>query len=357
MTTTQYSMIADAFAEAARLWLRPGFADRVGAIEDTLKCGNTFTPEALEAAVGTTMSRLKREALDSWIAGRFTGLPLSVAVLNAGNIPFVGLQDLLAVVCTGHKYLGIVSSKSPHLLPSFASTVARIFPRLRVSFTDFETALYRSEVLIATGADTTVNQIVSAAGKAGVDPRRTLLRGTRISVAVLDGKEGTDELDALARDALLHEGRGCLNACIIFAPADQDWGSLLASMSRLRLLYPPHEFTVQTIRQEARLYKATGQRYHEQSGVLLVDSEPEPRRPGVVVWSRYSGLRDVEDWIDCNADRLQAVIVPTRVGIRFRRALQAPDRFPQTRSGPVYCWGKTSHTPRSWRAIHQCRPA
>lgn len=316
MTTTGYALIADAFAEAARLWLRPGFADRAGAIEDTLKCSNTFTPEALETAVDTIMSRLQRGVLDSWIAGRCTNSPCSVAVLNAGNVPFVGLQDLLAVACTGHTYLGIVSSKSPHLLPSFVSTVARILPRLRVSFSGLETALNRCDALIATGADTTVNQIESAAAKAGIDPRRILLRGTRISVAVLDGREINGELDALARDALLHEGRGCLNVCIIFAPADQDWGSVLASMSRLRSLYPPHESTVQTIQQEALLYKATGQRYHQQAGVLLVDGEPEPKRPGVVVWSRYSTLRDVEDWIDRNADRLQAVIVSARVALR-----------------------------------------
>jgi len=309
-------MVADALAEAAGLWKRPGFTDRVAAIEATLKCNNTFTPEALEAAVSTVMSRLEREALDSWIAGRFTGLSLPVAVLNAGNIPFVGLQDLLAVVCTGHEYLGIVSSKSPHLLPSFASTVARILPRLRVSFTDFDTALYGCAALIATGADATLKQILSEAGRAGVDPRRILVRGTRISVAVLDGMEGNDELDALACDVLLHEGRGCLNASIIFAPADQDWGLLLASMDRMRLRYPPHQSTVQTIRQETRLYKATGQRYRTQSGILLVDGKPEPRRPGVVVWSRYSTLRDVENWIDSNADRLQAVIVPTRVDLR-----------------------------------------
>ncbi len=309
-------MIADAFAEAARLWLRPGFADRVLAVEATLKCSNTFTPEALEEAVSSIMSRVQRGALDSWIAGRFSGSPLPVAVLNAGNIPFVGLYDLLAVACTRHEYIGIVSSKSPQLLPSFVSTVARFLPQLRVSFTDFNTALYRCEALIATGADTTLNQIVSEAGRAGVDPRRTLLRGTRISVAVLDGREGNDELDGLARDTLLHEGRGCLNACIIFAPADRDWGPLLASMDRLRLRYPPHQSTVQTIRQEVRLYKATGQRYHERSGVLLVDGEPEPGRPGVVVWSRYSTLQDVENWIDANAGRLQAVISPARIGLR-----------------------------------------
>ena len=254
------------------------------------------------------MRRVRREALDSWIAGRASAGPVPVAVLNAGNIPFVGLQDMLAVVCTGHEYVGVLSSKSPHLLTAFASTVAGLSDRPRIVFSDFDSALKRCSAVIATGTDVTMSAVSSAAAYAGIGADRILLRGSRISVAVLEGSEDAEQLDGLALDSLLHEGRGCLNASIVFAPESLNWGQLMASMRRFRSSFPAHRSTIDSLRREARLLQATGQQYEAGVGVLLVGGESQPARPGVVVWSSYSDVKDVEEWIAANTSLLQTVI-------------------------------------------------
>ena len=113
-----------ALEEAACAWQDPDYGPRKTAEERTLSAPNRFTEEALVFAINQQMNLITRESLESWIPNP-APQPCAVVVLNAGNIPFVGLQDFLAVLATGHSYRGILSSRSPHLLPAFAGEVSR----------------------------------------------------------------------------------------------------------------------------------------------------------------------------------------------------------------------------------------
>ena len=234
-------------------------------------------------------------------------------MLNAGNVPLVGMQDLLAVLMTGHRYRGVLSSKSPYLLPAFSRTIRQFHPGIPIAFESLEQALAKSTRLMATGADATISMVSAAAGRAGIDPGRQLLRGTRLSVGVMDGHESQGELAGIARDALLHEGRGCLNASIILAPATVRAAAVANAFSQFREDFPPHPDTLDALRDERRFLEATRQAHIFGRGFVLVEAPPEPRRPGVVVLSRYEAIEAVEEWIRRNDNRLQTVIASKRV--------------------------------------------
>jgi hypothetical protein len=333
---SDYQSIVTAFAEAAAYWRDPDFEDRATSVRATLRCRNSFTRQALEHAVATTVARITTDTLNSWVSGRRSEHRKTVAVLNAGNIPMVGLQDLLAVTCSGNNYRGVVSSKSPHLLPSFVGTVTKCYPGLRASFSDVHSALQNSDALIATGSDATVARIGSIARTNGIDATRILLRGARFSVAVLDGRETSDELRGLAIDALLHEGHGCLNATIFFAPSGLDWSPVLDALSLFRADFPPHSSTIDVLKHEERLLKVTGHTYEISAGTLVVEGEPEPRRPGSIVWTNYTRLHEVDTWIADNLDLLQLIVAPSRIRVK---------------SGPIArCVpGKSQDPPLDWK--------
>ena len=119
----KHDTIIDAIARVAEAWQDPDYEPRAEVVAQTLEAPNRFTEEALAFAVNQQMSLLTPEAMKTWIKGRRATHSRLVGVLNAGNIPLVGLQDFLAVVLTGHQYLGSVSSKSPVLLPAFVTEV------------------------------------------------------------------------------------------------------------------------------------------------------------------------------------------------------------------------------------------
>src|SRR5690606_4634308 len=98
-----FDRLVDAVVRAAEPWRDPDYEPRARAVEETLQAENSFTTEAIAFAVNQQMSLLTEEHLRMWISGRFTQAPLQVGVLNAGNVPLVGLQDFLAVLLTGHR--------------------------------------------------------------------------------------------------------------------------------------------------------------------------------------------------------------------------------------------------------------
>jgi len=240
---------------------------------------------------------------------------MTVGVLNAGNVPFVGLQDLLAVVLTGHHYAGVMSSKSPSLLPAFTASVRQRVPELPVHFSGFGSTLANADALLATGADSTVSHVSAAARRAGIEASRQLLRGTRTSLAVLDGSETSEDLAGLASDALLHEGRGCLNVSIVLAKTGTDRGPIIRAFEEFRKKFPPHPLTMAGLALEERFLRATRQEFHSSEGFLILVGERSPRRPCVVVWSEIAHVREAELWIAAKRQRLQVVVASDSIGL------------------------------------------
>jgi hypothetical protein len=143
-------MAITALAAAAARWADPDYAPRAEAVAATLAENAEYTFEAVTFAVNQTMSGLTSEALAAWQGGRRAEVPRTVGVLHAGNIPMAEVQDFAAVLLAGHRYRGVVSSRSAYLLPAFARDVAGAAPGLDVAFSDFEALLSQADALIAT---------------------------------------------------------------------------------------------------------------------------------------------------------------------------------------------------------------
>jgi Acyl-CoA reductase (LuxC) len=235
---TDRDALIEAVGEQAALWSDPAFPDRAQAVERTLLLDNTFTEEAIAFAVNQQVALATPEGLREWLRGRRISRAMDIAVLNPGNVPFVEFQDVLAVVLTGHRYLGALSSRSPYLLPAFIAGVAARVATLPVRFVTFAAAVQNAEAVIASGDAATVEQIAVVCESNSIGPQFRLLRGHRFGVAILDGQETEDELEAVAEDALMHEGRGCRNVAIIWAPAGYAPDALLEARC-VRLYYTP----------------------------------------------------------------------------------------------------------------------
>ena len=274
-----------------------------------MEAPNAFTEEALAFAVNQQMSLLTVEAMERWIGGRYAEKPLTVGVLNAGNVPLAGLQDLLAVVLTGHRYLGAVSSKSPALLPAFVADVRAHDAGLPASFVDVSVLFGTAEAVITTGTDETRAWAAEQAGAAGIPAARRLLRGHRYSVAVVDGRETEDERELLAEDALLHEGYGCRNTALIWAPDDLAPDAYLEAFAHFRSVFPAHPSTPGGLKMQQAFLEAVGQPHAYGDGLefLLSKGDAEVQRPGHVRWVPYADLEATAAWLREHRGELQLV--------------------------------------------------
>lgn len=329
----------EAIAATSGRWQDPEYPPRAEAVEKTLEEDNRFTEQAVAFAVNQQMSLLSPEALHAWIGGRHTETARTVGVLNAGNIPMVGLQDFLAVVLTGHHYLGSVSSKSPHLLPAFAADLRNDFPELDAQFVDGASELFAgAEVLIATGSDDTARWAESKCDDHNIPPERRLIRGHRYSVAVIDGNESEDEREGLAEDALLHEGYGCRNVAVIWAPRDLNPDPYLHAFALFRGVFPTHPEMPGSLEMQQAFLEATDQSHAYGEGLefLLSRGDPEPQRPGHIRWSEYDALEEAAAWIEQHRDEIQLIVARP----------QLADRLPAVR--PIVSPGEAQRPSLDW---------
>ncbi|MEX0599967.1 MAG: acyl-CoA reductase [Rhodothermales bacterium] len=308
-----------AVAATALEWRDPDHNPRENAVKRTLEAENTFTREAVTFAVNQQMSLLTVDALRGWLNGRRAKTSRTVGVLNAGNIPMVGLQDLLAVVLAGHRYVGSVSSRSPALLPAFVKDLHDRLPALEAAFDAAEQVFARSDAVIATGSDETIAWVQRQCERYGIPERRRLIRGHSYSVAVLDGSETEDDFEKLAEDALLHEGFGCRNVALIWAPIDMSPDPVLDAFAHFRGVFPAHEGTPGRLAMQQAFLAAVEQphAYGEGLEFLLSRGEPEEQQSGHVRWCAYDAVEDVDRWLRSHVDEIQLVVAGPNVRPRL----------------------------------------
>ena len=312
-------LLIHAIASAAREWSDPDYAARADAVAKTLRSQNTFTEEAVAFAVNQQMSLLSEEGLQSWLNGRAAPSRRTVGVLNAGNVPLVDLQDFLAVVLTGHRYLGTLSSKSPVLLKSFVADVAARAPALQAELVSSEAMFGRVDAVLATGSDDTMEWVRDRCGEAGIGENALLLRGSGFAAAVLSGRENEDELERLAEDALLHEGYGCRNVAIVWAPRGLSPDALLDAFAHFRGVIPAHASTPGRLKMQQAFLAAVDTPHAHGEGLefLLSKGDPVVQSPGHIRWSEYDDLSEVEEWLRTHRGRLQLVVASPETAARF----------------------------------------
>lgn len=312
MSSELHDFLPRLLADVAEKWTDPAYPVREDAVERTLAADNRFTEAALAFAINQQMALLTREALSNWqraLAPK--GVPeevKTISVLNPGNIPFVELQDLIAVLLAGHRYVGTVSSKSPALLPAFVSDVLDEEESVEADLTDWEDALAQADQLIASGSDETVAIIHERALKEGLDPGASWFRGHRYSVAILGGSESEQDLVDLAEDVLLHEGQGCRNVGLVFAPKSMSIDPVLDAFAHFRGMFVAHERTIGPLKMQQALLKAVDipHAWAEGHEFLISRGAPEPQGPCHLRWVPYETRAEAEAWIRAEASSIQS---------------------------------------------------
>ena len=323
----------EAIARAAERWQDPAYTPRREAVAASLLARNRFTAEALRFAIDQQMAELTEEGLRAWLGDGRPKESCAVAVFSAGNVPFAGLQDLLAVCGMGHRYLGKVSRKSPALLPAFAKDAG-----LRAAFVDTNKAWQRSDAVIVTGGDETIAWAEVQSRTHSISSERCLLRSHSISVAVLDGNETPEERAGLAEDVLLHEGLGCRSVAAIWAPAAVVQVPYVQAFTRFRELFPTHPSTGSTVRMDRAFLQALGLPYAggPSKGFLLSVGAPEVQRPGHVRWVHYKCWAEVLEGLKSLGTRIQCVFA--REGLIAHLPTEPPPALLGQAQRPPLSW-------------------
>ncbi len=210
----------------------PGRFDFRGRIDEAIAVAGVknpwFTADAVKYCLGAWAKALQPEKIDQWMArypllnGAPAKRPKTVAVVAAGNIPMVGMHDMISVLLSGNTALIKLSESDKVLLPLMFAILTDAQPDLNGKATFTTDTIKDFDAVIATGSDNTNRYFEYYFGK-----YPNLLRKNRNSVAVLTGNESLIALDELCQDLFLYYGMGCRSVSKLYVPKGYDFDGLL----------------------------------------------------------------------------------------------------------------------------------
>jgi acyl-CoA reductase-like NAD-dependent aldehyde dehydrogenase len=262
-------------------------------VTEAIELNEWFSREDILMAVDAIREEfLCREKLQQW-AAQYSKAPSSaaVAIIMAGNIPLVGFFDLMCTLMAGHRAALKPSSKDSVLTNYIISLLRGISPDIPICA--FEPELVYDKV-IATGGDEAARHFRQCYASIP-----SLIRGSRHSVAVLDGNESEDELQALQSDIFTYNGLGCRNVSLIFIPE----GTMLK-------LCPPKmgEMYQGTYRHTKAMRTMLGQPYVDYGECIAVEESFFSPNISQINYCHYRSIEQVERWIAEHDTELQCIV-------------------------------------------------
>lgn len=186
---------------------------------------NWFTRKNILQAFKVWGKNLTKINIDTWLKKYriINSDPKKILIIIPGNIPLVGLHDLLSVIVTGNHAVIKCSSKDSILIP-FIVTLEDYISK-NTSFISGAIEENKFDAVIATGSNNSVRYF-----KHFFSNYPAIIRNNKTSVAVITGDETKNDLDNLANDLLLYYGLGCRNVSKIFVPQGYDLYKIIKSL-------------------------------------------------------------------------------------------------------------------------------
>ena len=283
----------DALVQALEQW----FSDKVDlekSIDDTLKEG-VFTRHDINYSLAWARECVNREVLAEWWqrtgAGPDSQADSTVLCLHAGNLPIVGLQDILAVLLSGGNYLGKISKKDPYLLAGLLEKLRDCGFSDKIHYsTELETFQgFKADAVMFSGSGESARQVKKLLHEKDIasETSRKLIRTASFSMAYVSR---TDEstLRELAEAILRYEGKGCRSVAMVISPNEPT--SMIKNlgdfMEEFWAANPPLKELSPKTRYRYAYNKAIGRMQHLFRHILIEQNEPDLDNDDVIYWIR-----------------------------------------------------------------------
>lgn len=264
-------------------------------IADAVAANGWFTPGDLRMAAGAICEEFLDEGkLRRWLSGYDLSnlLPCRVAIIMAGNIPFVGFFDMMCALLCGHEVYVKPSRKDSATMEYVIGQLMEMCAGLPLRAYDGSQPV---DMVIATGGDVAASHFRSRFS--GIP---SLIRGSRHSVAVLAGDETPEELLGLWDDVFSYCGLGCRNVSLVFVPRggrlELKAPDAISGMFRDNYTYTKAMLTM------------TGVPFTDAGGYVAVESLGFPDALSRVNYHYYDDVSEVESWLGEHDGELQCVV-------------------------------------------------
>lgn len=258
-----------------------------------------FIQSALQAIINEYLNPVALHAFSSRIENEPTA-PAKVGVVLAGNIPLVGFHDLLCVYLSGHHGRFKLAAADTVLMQYVIQQLQQADPQA-INQLQIAERLNDCTAYITTGSNQSAQHFEHYFGRF---PH--IIRRNRTSVAILDGTESQNELEALADDVYLYFGLGCRNVTHIAVPENYNFEPLLNAFRKYDALKDHNKYR-NNFDYQLALYLLNGQFYMSNESVLVVENPALFSPVAVTHYSVYQNIAEITNQLQQHPD-VQAIV-------------------------------------------------
>jgi hypothetical protein len=224
---------------------------------------------------------------------------MKVGIVLAGNLPAVGLHDVLMVLASGNSAHLKLSSQDKSLMQLYVQAMQLFDAKIPLYVIE---RLQGMEAVIATGSDFSGGYF---AHYFSTIPH--IIRKNRSSLAVLKGNENQDDFKGLAKDIFTYYGFGCRNVSTIAVPVAYDLTPIFDELTKETWVLNHSKYSNNF--QYHRTLFLLNQIPHFDLGNLLVTENDDLVSPvGVLYVHRYSDEASLVAWIAEREEKIQCKV-------------------------------------------------
>jgi hypothetical protein len=266
---------------------------------------NWFTPEQITNACNAWAYQLEQNRVEDFVASyQWNENPdETIAVIAAGNIPLVGLHDVICTILCGRKLLLKLSDDDTLLMKAAIAELIVALPELSELISISNDRLPKSfHKVIATGSNNT-NRYFEYYFR----DYPKLLRAGRNSVAVLTGEETDEQMKQLADDIFMYFGLGCRSVSKVYIPQSYDFAKLYENTHAYLHFIDHHKYANNYTYHKAILLM--NQTPFLENGLLMLRESSSMASPlSMLFYEYYTNIDTLKTNLKAQQEHIQCIV-------------------------------------------------
>ncbi|MEI8136316.1 MAG: acyl-CoA reductase [Bacteroidota bacterium] len=263
---------------------------------------NWFIPEFVKESIINISSLLNEDDLVKFSAIIKEKPQKTVAIICAGNIPMVAFHDMLCVLLSGNKALIKLSSDDNVLIPFFLKLLSHYEPEFESQILFAEGRLGAFDAVIATGSNNTAQHFKTYFAK-----YPHIIRKNRSSIAILTGKETTEDLKNLGKDIFLYFGLGCRNVSKVMVPEGYSFAKFFESIVDYGFLVNNKKYGNNYDYHRA-IYLLESMTFLDNNFLMIKESNDLHSPVGVLYYQYYKNENDLNAYLKMLTEDIQCIV-------------------------------------------------
>ncbi len=283
------------------------FTGRINDLIETQHLKNPwFTPAYIRLALKNIANELTGKNLAKW-TDTYPDLkksfkPLNVGIIMAGNVPLVGFHDFLSVLITGNSVIAKTSSKDPDLIKLITDILISVNQEFKNRISVSDGILSGFDIVIATGSDNSSRYFEYYFGR-----YPHIIRKNRNSIAVIDGNESDEDLEALGSDVFSYFGLGCRSISKLFIPEKYDLSKLTHKWEKYSAIINHSKYAANYDFNKAVLL--VNKEKFSDTGYLILKEENALSSPvAVLYYEFYNSQEQIHKLSSDYRDKIQCIV-------------------------------------------------